>query len=70
MVKFLEKSEYDEFLERAISDLPDSKDSPYLALALSTKSPIWSNDSHLKRQKLIKVFTTKEIIDMLLNNQI
>jgi len=40
----------------------DEKDSPFLALAMSLKCPILSNDGHFKKQNLIRCYTTKEFI--------
>src|SRR3989338_4503900 len=65
-VKFFPLSEYESYLKEAIDSLPDPKDSPILALALSkNKIPIWSNDPHLKQQSLVLVYTTKELLDIL-----
>jgi len=47
----------------------DEKDTPILALALSTQGIIWSNDSHLKKQKKVICFNTKELKKLLkINN--
>lgn len=43
----------------------DEKDSPFLALALHLDSSIWSNDKHLKRQKLVQAYTTLELARLL-----
>ena len=64
-IEFSEESEYDEFLDKAIKNLPDPKDAPYLALALSLNASIWSNDSHLKEQSLVKVLSTSELVKLL-----
>ena len=69
-IEFFKESEYDELLIKAIRNLPDPKDSPYLALALRLNSSIWSNDKHFKQQSLVKVFTTAELINNLLKNKI
>jgi len=69
-IEFIEESKYEKLLIKANTNLSDPKDLPYFALALSTSSAIWSNDSHLKKQRQVRVFTTKEIIDMILNNQV
>jgi len=66
-IEFIDESKYEKFLN---TNLSDPKDLPYFALALSTSSAIWSNDSHLKKQRHVRVFTTKEIINMILNNQV
>lgn len=69
-IKFLDESEYEKFLKKSIKSLPDPKDSPYLALAFLINASIWSNDKHFKKQSLVKVFTTSELIDKLLNKEI
>ncbi len=69
-IKFIEFSEYEDFIKEAISALPEPEDSPYLALALSINAAIWSNDPHLKQQPLVKVYTTRELIDKLLKGEI
>lgn len=43
----------------------DIDDSFFLALAMSLNCPVWSNDVHLKKQNIIKVYTTKELLDLL-----
>lgn len=70
LIKFFENSEYKEFISIAINNLEDPKDSPYLALALSTNSAIWSNDPHLKEQSLVPVFTTEDLLVKFLKREI
>src|SRR3989344_2273779 len=65
-----EFDEYDEFLDKSIKNLPDPKDAPYLALALLRNASIWSNDPHLKEQSLVKVYTTKELVEALLEEEL
>ena len=44
----------------------DESDAPFLALALSFENDgIWSNDSHLHEQNLVRVWTTEEVLDEL-----
>jgi len=69
-IEFMDRSRYLHFLARAINSLEDIKDSPYLALALSTNSAIWSNDAHLKQQSLVPVFTTQELLIKFLKGEI
>lgn len=47
--------------EETLKDI-DVTDSPFLALALTLKCSIWSNDMHFKKQKKVRVYTTAEII--------
>ena len=42
----------------------DEKDTPFLALAMQLSCPIWSNDNHFKQQRVIEVYTTREIVDL------
>ena len=69
-IEFLKLSEYEDFLKKSKDSLPDPKDSPYLALALRLNCSIWSNDPHLKKQSLVKVFTTSELINKLLEGEL
>lgn len=69
-IKFFEPAKYDVFLKIALNELSDLDDADFLALALSIKAAIWSNDPHLKQQSLVKVYTTAELIDKLLRGEI
>ena len=64
-IKFYDVNIYKKFLKKAIKLIPYLDDVPYLALALKKDSIIWSNDLHLKKQSIIKVLTTKEIIELI-----
>lgn len=77
-IEFFDKSTYEEFLIKAINNLSDPKDSPYLALTLltaqdgcsSSNSAIWSNDPHLIEQSLVPVLTTSDLVKMFLRGEI
>lgn len=69
-IEFFKTSGYESFLKTSVKELPDSDDADFLALALAIKAAIWSNDPHLKRQSLVKVYTTKELIGKMLNEEI
>jgi len=44
----------------------DVKDIPYIALALAIKNDgVWTSDTHFQRQNKIKIFTTKDILEIL-----
>jgi predicted nucleic acid-binding protein len=43
----------------------DIDDSFFVALAMSLNCPIWSNDSHMKKQNAVKVYTTNEMMNLL-----
>lgn len=42
----------------------DEDDSIFIATALTFNCPIWSDDKHFQKQKEIKIFTTKEIMEL------
>lgn len=69
-IEFIKVSKYEEFLEKAAALLSDPDDVDFLAVSLSINSAIWSNDQHLKKQSLVKVYTTKELADKLLKGWI
>lgn len=52
-------------MPQAQSITPDKYDQDYFALALKLGCPIWSNDKALKGQKRIKVYSTKEVADLI-----
>ena len=64
-INFIEFESYKKFLKKSFSLISDKKDSPYLAVALLLKCPIWSNNGHFKEQDLVPVFTTRELIEIL-----
>src|SRR4030042_2405809 len=66
-VKFFKSVEYENFLEKAEELIQDPDDIDFFALALLTNSAIWSNDKHLMKQSLVKVFTTKDLLKMFLD---
>ncbi|MEK6828645.1 MAG: PIN domain-containing protein [Nanoarchaeota archaeon] len=42
----------------------DEDDVIFIATALTFKCPIWSDDSHFKLQKDVKIYDTKEMADL------
>ena len=65
-IKTVEKSKFEKFLNEANALVPDTDDTEYLALSLALdKCPIWSEDPHFKKQSVVKVFTTKELVAFL-----
>ena len=45
----------------------DMKDTPFIALALKLKIPIWSNDLHFKKQRKVESLNTAEIMSNFLS---
>jgi predicted nucleic acid-binding protein len=68
-MNFVPAEDIEPFKDSAITIMRDidPDDSPSLALAMMLNAPIWSNDSHFKRQKAAPVFNTKEILPLLGN---
>lgn len=64
VITVISKEEYSKFMKDAEEISPDEKDTQYFALALKLKIPIWTNDSKLKEQEKVKVYSTKEIIEL------
>ena len=65
-IKIVEKSKFKSFLDEANKLISDPDDTEYLALSLALdKCPIWSNDPHFKKQSLVKIFTTEELVKLL-----
>lgn len=65
-IEVVERTEFEEFLEKANKLLVDKDDTEYVALSLAKgKLPIWSNDDHFKMQKAVPVFTTAKLVSEL-----
>ena len=56
---------YAPLLRKAAEISPDANDVPYFALAMKFNCPIWSQDSALKSQSIVRVLSTKEIIQLI-----
>jgi predicted nucleic acid-binding protein len=69
-IKLFKLPEYKQFLKKALKELKDPNDAPYLALALLTNSAIWSNDQDLNEQSLVTVFTTEDLLIKFLKGEI
>lgn len=48
---------------KEIMDNIDSDDTPFVAGALAIGADIWSDDKHFQKQKVVKVWTTKELFE-------
>ncbi len=64
-VRIMPDVEYAPQLRRAQQLAPHAEDAPYLALALHLRLPLWSNDTELKTQHAVLVYTTTEILELL-----
>ncbi len=61
-VTLILESEIISYINYAGKISPDIKDVPYLALALKLNCPLWSNDSKLKIQKIVSIYSTEELL--------
>ncbi len=66
LIIVIPQEEYSKFIKKAELISPDEKDVMYFALALKLNCGIWSNDNKLKDQKEVTIYSTKEILEMLL----
>lgn len=64
-IKIIPYEEYKDFLQKAEQISPDIGDREYFALALRFNIPIWSNDKQLKEQNVVKILSTKEVLELL-----
>ncbi|MCD6478676.1 MAG: hypothetical protein J7L44_02190 [Candidatus Diapherotrites archaeon] len=68
VVRFKPLSKFEEYIDLAKRHSPDVGDVQYLALAMKLALPLWSNDKALKRQSMVKVLSTKEVLAFLSGN--
>jgi len=56
--------EFISFYKKAEEISPDPNDAMYFALAMRLNVAIWSNEKKLKEQDSVKVYNTKDLIDI------
>lgn len=64
-IRILPQGTYGAKLAQAGHIAPDPADVPYLAVALHLRIPLWSNDTALKNQRSIPVYSTEELLELL-----
>ncbi len=64
-IKIIPKEEYEPFRQEALKLCPEGHkdDWPFLALALKLACAMWSQDFALKKQLIIKVYSTTELLE-------
>lgn len=67
-IKIIPHEEYESLEQKALLLCPEKHkdDWPFIALALKLSCPLWSNDSALKRQLEVKVYSTAELLKKLI----
>lgn len=68
ILKVIPESDFCKFNELACRVSPDINDASYLALALKLNCGIWSNDKKLKEQDFVKVYSTSDLINLLMRD--
>ena len=61
------KDELRQYIKKADEITPDPDDVMYFAAALKQNIGIWSNDKALQQQKIVKVYSTNDLIKLLEN---
>ncbi len=65
LITFVNQNILKAFEEKAKELAPHDKDIPFFALALKLNASIWSNELAFKKQSVIPVFRTQELIELL-----
>jgi len=60
-INIIPLDEFRNFIDTVKNISPDPDDVAYFALALKLKCPIWSNDKELKKQNVVKIYSTEEL---------
>ena len=63
-IHFVPKNEFQKMINVAEEVSPDKDDSIYFALALRTGMPIWSNETRLKKQSAVRIYSTADLLHM------
>jgi predicted nucleic acid-binding protein len=66
LVKLVPEDDFKNLKEKAKNISPHDKDIPIFALALHLESLIWSNEPAFKNQNEIKIFSTRDMIELFL----
>ncbi len=66
-VKVFSLSEYKDFLSDAKILSPDPDDIDLFALALKLDCPIWAQEKAFKKQPVVEVFSTSDLVSFLLH---
>ena len=64
-IEIIPFEEFEDMYDKANKVSPDIDDVPYFALALKMNCGIWSNDKELKKQDIVKIYSTEDVIQML-----
>ena len=63
-ITIIPREEYEQKIKEAENLIEDINDVPFLALTLATRNEgIWSNDAEFKKQKMVRVWSTRELLN-------
>jgi len=63
-ISVIPMDEYKHLKEEALALVKHPEDAPFIALSLSKKIPLWSDDKALKEQSVVKVYSTSELLEL------
>lgn len=63
-IRFIPFPEFKSFINQAKEICPDPNDTEYFAVALKLGCPIWSNDKELKSQDAVKIYSTRDLLEL------
>jgi predicted nucleic acid-binding protein len=61
-IHYVPMDEFHKLIKVAEEISPDENDSIYFALALKNGLPIWSNDVRLKKQSVVRIYSTSDLM--------
>jgi predicted nucleic acid-binding protein len=61
-IHYVPMDEFHKMIKVAEEISPDENDSIYFALALKNGLSIWSNDSRLKKQSVVRIYSTSDLM--------
>ena len=64
-IETISKEEFSQHILKAQEVSPDNNDKQYFALALHLQCFIWTNDKELKKQEIVRIVNTQELIKIL-----
>lgn len=64
-IRVFPETSYQSVMAKALAMAPHRQDAPYLALALTLRVAVWSNDKGMKKQTTITVYSTSELLAVL-----
>ena len=64
-IRTISNEETEKYIEEAKKVCPDKNDVDYFALAMKLNCAVWTNDKELKNQKVVKIYNTSELLQLL-----